>query len=137
MMTISDNTPDGMWTKIGLEIPKAKERMMQQILEVIASETFYNDLRSRYAKGSDEHDNEWLAWPGSSFESNAIEEILDCILYHAMNIVREDHVRRYGNPAGELSARNMTYSEADAKLKAWHTVEDEMMGRLTDPESAA
>lgn len=143
MMTIFDNTADGMWTVIGLRIPDAKSRMMRHIFDVMADPEFYNKLRDRYERGSEEHDNEWLSWRGEVFVENAVEEILDCILYHAMNMVREDHVRKYGGPLTEDDLSNYTFidaSKADASgatIKEWRMVEDEMMGRATDPGSDA
>lgn len=85
------------WESVRLRIEQAtREMLTQTIPEVLNKPTLYESLCEKYEAGSRIHDNEWMDWGPERFYENAEEEILDCVLYLAMNIVRQEHAKMYG-----------------------------------------
>ena len=91
-------TSSSMWDQIELKIPKAIEQVFNDLLaEALTENGLTEILRNRYEKGSEEHGGEWLDWERPVFWENFKEEAHDLVLYQAMNLVRHDHARKYGD----------------------------------------
>jgi len=110
-----------MWDQIEIKIPKAIEQVFNDLLaEALSGDGLTETLRKRYEKGSEEHGGEWLDWERGIFFENLREEAFDMVLYQAMNLVRHDHARRYGD--FNVSYNQATDSEnwkARASLGTW------------------
>ena len=99
-----------MWRKIFLQLPHAMDMVEETIVtEVVNQITIYDKLEDRFRKGDELHKGEWQDWNPEKFVENIKEEVYDMIIYCAMNLVRKEEARKYGDS-------RMSYNEA--KLKA-------------------
>ena len=97
-----------MWDKIHTQLPRAMDMVEEFVIpEVFGTNWLYQALEERYRAGDKEHDGEWKNWKPDAFVDNIREEVYDMILYCAMNLVRKDEARRYGD---------ITLSYNEAKL---------------------
>jgi len=110
-----------MWNQIEIKIPKAIEQVFNDLLaEALSEDGLTETLRKRYEEGSKQHGGEWLDWERVIFWENLREEAYDMVLYQAMNLVRHDHARRYGD--SNVSYNQATDSEkrnSRASLETW------------------
>lgn len=95
MMTSSE-----MWPKVELQIDSAINIVKDNL---VSAALFEEDdivavLEARYKAGSLEHNDEWYEWEMPVFWENIKEEIFDMVLYTAMNRVRAEEARKYGQP---------------------------------------
>lgn len=87
-----------MWQKIFTKLPRAMDMVEEFVLpEVFAQNWIYKDLEERFRKGNEQHKGEWQNWKPDAFVDNIREEVYDMILYCAMNLVRQEEARKYGN----------------------------------------
>jgi len=95
-----------MWSKIHTQLPRAMDMVEEAVIPTVFNSVWlYQELQERYSKGEAEHGGEWLDWKNEAFVDNIREEVLDMILYCAMNLARKEESRKYGDTA-------LSYNEA-------------------------
>lgn len=110
-----------MWDQIEIKLPIAIQQVCDDLVgEALSVDGLTSILRERYTRGSEEHGGEWLDWESPMFWENIKEEIHDAVLYRAMDLVRHEQARKYG----DLNASYNQAIEADmwnarASLGTW------------------
>lgn len=79
-----------------------EEEIVPMVLERVY---LFKELEQRFQRGNEQHGGEWQDWEPDKFVENIREEIYDAVLYCAMNLVRIEAARKYGD-------KSASYNEA-------------------------
>ena len=83
-MTIDIN--DDPWPFIEQELPAAWEEAKAEMMG--PQPGFFMQAEARYRNGERLYQRDWLNWPLDRFEDEAMQELVDWILYKAMRRVK-------------------------------------------------
>lgn len=78
---------DDPWPFVLMEMDDAWHEVKAE-LETLAVRGFLNAAEARYRNGERLYKKEWLDWPLDRFEDEAMQELVDLVLYKAMRRVK-------------------------------------------------
>jgi hypothetical protein len=84
---VDDRVKDDPWPFILMELDAAWAEVRAE-LQNLAVNGFVNAAEARYRNGERLYEKEWLDWPLSRFEDEAMQELVDLVLYKAMRRVK-------------------------------------------------
>jgi len=84
---VDDRVKDDPWPFILMELDAAWAEVRAE-LQNLAVNVFVNAAEARYRNGERLYEKEWLDWPLSRFEDEAMQELVDLVLYKAMRRVK-------------------------------------------------
>lgn len=84
---MDDRVKDDPWPFILMELDAAWAEVRAE-LQNLAVNGFVNAAEARYRNGERLYEKEWLDWPLSRFEDEAMQELVDLVLYKAMRRVK-------------------------------------------------
>jgi hypothetical protein len=84
---VDDRVKDDPWPFILMELDAAWAEVRAE-LQNLAINGFVNAAEARYRNGERLYEKEWLDWPLSRFEDEAMQELVDLVLYKAMRRVK-------------------------------------------------
>lgn len=84
---MDDRVKNDPWPFILMELDAAWAEVRAE-LQNLAVNGFVNAAEARYRNGERLYEKEWLDWPLSRFEDEAMQELVDLVLYKAMRRVK-------------------------------------------------
>ena len=84
---MDDRVKNDPWPFILMELDAAWAEVRAE-LQGLAVNGFVNAAEARYRNGERLYEKEWLDWPLSRFEDEAMQELVDLVLYKAMRRVK-------------------------------------------------
>jgi hypothetical protein len=84
---VDDRVKDDPWPFILMELDAAWAEVRAE-LQSLAANGFVNAAEARYRNGERLYEKEWLDWPLERFEDEAMQELVDLVLYKAMRRVK-------------------------------------------------
>lgn len=84
---MDDRVKDDPWPFILMELDAAWAEVRGEI-QTLAVNGFVNAAEARYRNGERLYEKEWLDWPLDRFENEAMQELVDLVLYKAMRRVK-------------------------------------------------
>jgi hypothetical protein len=84
---VDDRVKDDPWPFILMELDEAWAEVRAE-LQNLAVNGFVNAAEARYRNGERLYEKEWLDWPLERFEDEAMQELVDLVLYKAMRRVK-------------------------------------------------
>lgn len=84
---MDDRVKDDPWPFILMELDAAWAEVRAE-LQSLAANGFVNAAEARYRNGERLYEKEWLDWPLERFEDEAMQELVDLVLYKAMRRVK-------------------------------------------------
>lgn len=87
-----------MWDLIHAQLFRAMDVVEEEIVPNVLERTnLVSELEVRFRRGDEQHGGEWQDWEPDKFIENIREEIYDAVLYCAMDFVRREAARKYGD----------------------------------------
>ena len=84
---MDERVKDDPWPFILMELDAAWREIRAE-METLAVRGFLNAAEARYRNGERLYNKEWLDWPLDRFEDEAMQELVDLVLYKAMRRVK-------------------------------------------------
>ena len=84
---MDEKVKDDPWPVSLMEMDAAWREVRAE-METLAVRGFLNAAEARYRNGERLYNKEWLDWPLDRFEDEAMQELVDLVLYKAMRRVK-------------------------------------------------